>query len=134
MRDKHLKSYFGKFGEIVDVNVPMKNDTLNRGFCFIEYKSKEMAQRAIDEMNNKQWKGRTVAMEFSVPKGSYEARITGIVEHTKLERDQAVLPKVLRDEKQKAQEVKEQKEKEKKEYEEKNAAKIKKQEKKKAKK
>lgn len=37
MKDSHLKKYFGQFGKIIDVNVPMKADkpNLNRGFGFV---------------------------------------------------------------------------------------------------
>lgn len=43
MRSNHLEKLFGKFGKIVDTNVPMKTDkpTLNRGFGFIEFENKE---------------------------------------------------------------------------------------------
>ena len=85
-------------------------------------------------MNNKPWKGRTLALEFSVPKGSYEHKIGKVVEHTNLTMEDAVLPKILREQKKEAQEIKAKEDQAKKEYEEKNAAKIKKQEKKKAKK
>jgi RNA recognition motif-containing protein len=57
-----------------------------------------------------------------------------IVEHTNLGREDAILPKVLRDEKKQREQEKEKVEAEKRAYEEKNATKIKKQEKKKAKK
>ena len=128
MRDKHMTNLFCKFGKIIDVNVPMKSDkdSLNRGFCVVEFEKKEQAQKAIDALHNQKWKGRTLAVEFSVPKGSYDARIKGIVEHTNLDEKTAILPKVLRDEKKEEEKVKEQKEKEKKEYEENNKAKIKK--------
>jgi len=85
-------------------------------------------------MNNKKWKGRTLALEFSVPKGSYESKIVKIVEHTNLHREEAILPKVLRDEKKQREALKEKEAAERREYEEKNAKKIKKQEKKRAKK
>jgi len=117
------------------VNVPLNAEKgVNRGFGFIEFCSKGEAQKAIDTMNNQQWKGRTLALEFSVPKGSYESKIVKIVEHTNLGREDAVLPKVLRDEKRQHQQEKEKAEAEKRAYEEKNATKIKKQEKKRAKK
>lgn len=85
-------------------------------------------------MHNNKWKGRTLALEFSVPKGSYESRIKGVVEHTNLGEKDALLPKVLREEKKIAEAIKQKAADEKAKYEEKNAAKIKKQEKKKAKK
>jgi hypothetical protein len=65
-------------------------------------------------------------VDFSVPKLSYEHKIGKVVEHTNLAREEAILPKTLRDEKKAAQEAKEKQDKEKKEYEEKNAAKIRK--------
>lgn len=45
MTEKHLRKEFGKFGNIVEVNVPMKNEEkgLNRGFGFIEFETKEIA-------------------------------------------------------------------------------------------
>jgi hypothetical protein len=51
-------------------------------------------KKAIDAMNLKQWKGRTLALEFSVPKGSYEAKVNSLVQHTNLKREEAILPKV----------------------------------------
>ena len=43
MRCNHLQKEFGKFGKIVDTNVPMKSDkpNLNRGFGFVEFETKE---------------------------------------------------------------------------------------------
>ena len=86
------------------------------------------------ELNNSKWKGRTITVHFSVPKGSYEHRVESFVEHTKLDKANAVLPKVLREEKQAKQTEIEKKKQEEEDYKKKNAAKIKKQEKKKAKK
>lgn len=57
-----------------------------------------------------------------------------MVEHTNLEEKDALLPKVLREERNAAQAIKQKEADEKAKYEEKNAAKIKKQDKKKAKK
>jgi RNA recognition motif-containing protein len=49
-----LNKQFAKFGPIVETNVPVKpENNLNRGFGFIEFDSKETAQKAIDAMNNK---------------------------------------------------------------------------------
>ena len=98
MREDHLRKLFNKFGNIVDVNVPMKmENNLNRGFAFVEFENKEIAGKAIDGMNNSKWKGRTIAVGYSVPKGSYENRIEKFVEHTGLEKEDAVLPKELRE-------------------------------------
>lgn len=126
MKKEHLMKEFGKYGTIVETNVPVKSgDVHNRGFGFIEFDSKETAQKAIDAMNNEKWKGRTLSLEFSVPKGTYETRIEGVVKHTNLKKEEAVLPKVLRDEKKETMAIKEKEEAVKKKFEEKNATKIK---------
>jgi RNA recognition motif-containing protein len=127
MKKEHLEKEFGKYGVIVETNVPVKSgDLINRGFGFIEFDSKETAQKAIDGMNNQKWKGRTLSLEFSVPKGTYETRIEGVVKHTNLKKEEAVLPKVLRDEKKETMIIKAKEEAIKKKFEEKNATKIKK--------
>lgn len=136
IREQHLRSFLAKHGSILDVNVPMKSDkpNINRGFAFVELGSKEEAEKAVKELNGTNWKGRTVTVDLSVPKGKYESRIESVVEHTKLDRTQAVLPKVLRQEKEAKQAELDKKKQAEDEYKLKNAAKIKKQEKKKAKK
>lgn len=110
MKDVHLRKVFAQYGKIVDINVPMKmENNLNRGFAFVEFESKEVAAKAIEGMHNSKWKGRTVAVGFSVPKGSYESRIDHFVAHTNMEKKDAVLPKELREqrlEKEKADKVK----------------------------
>ena len=54
IKESHLNKQFAKFGPIVETNVPVKpENNLNRGFGFIEFDSKETAQKAIDAMNNK---------------------------------------------------------------------------------
>jgi RNA recognition motif-containing protein len=98
MKDEHLRKVFAKYGKIVDISVPMKmENNLNRGFGFVEFETKEVAAKAIDAMHNTKWKGRTVAVGFSVPKGSYESRIEQVVAHTNMERKDAVLPRELRE-------------------------------------
>ena len=64
-------------------------------------------------MNEKLWKGRTLTITFSVPKASYDTKLDHIVQHTKLSKQDASLPKVLRDEKKKNDDLKKAKEDEK---------------------
>ena len=80
LREKHLKGLFSKFGEIVNVNVPLKNDNnLNRGFGFVEFKDKDMAAAAMKEMNGEKFKGREITVEFSMPKLKYDKKIENIM-------------------------------------------------------
>ena len=47
-------------------------------------------------MNGAKYKGRSLTVEFSVPKGSYEKRIDTIVGHTKMDRNEAIKPSSVR--------------------------------------
>lgn len=117
MTAKHLRKEFQKYGTINDVNIPLKAEsTLNRGFGFIEYSSKEEATAAITAMHQKKWKGRTLALEHSLASGIYASKVDKIVERTNLNREEAILPKILRQEKKqdeiKKEQMREQQEKE----------------------
>ncbi|XP_018495264.2 RNA-binding protein 28 [Galendromus occidentalis] len=63
---------FGKFGEIQSVNIPKKPDGKMRGFAFVQFNSTPHAMKAVKEMNMKDIKGRTVAVDFTVAKGKFE--------------------------------------------------------------
>jgi len=47
-------------------------------------------------MNGQKFKGRTIAVEFSVPKAKYEQKVTNILSNTKMTRQDAVVPKVVK--------------------------------------
>jgi RNA recognition motif-containing protein len=69
LKEKHLVTAFSKFGVIVNTNVPIKNENnLNRGFGFVEFASVDEAKKAIAEMNGHKFKGRSIAVEFSLAK------------------------------------------------------------------
>lgn len=84
LKEAHLQKDFAKYGKIVELNLPIKNENnLNRGFAFIEYETKDIAKKVIDTLNGQKYKGRVVQLEFSVPKGKYETRVTNIMSNTK---------------------------------------------------
>jgi len=60
---------------------------LNRGFGFVEFETKEQATEAITKMNSAKFKGRTLAVEFSVSKNTYEQRLDKIVGNTNLTKE-----------------------------------------------
>jgi RNA recognition motif-containing protein len=94
IKEQHLKPFFSKYGSIVSINIPLNNtNNLNRGFAFLEYERKEDATKAIEGMNGQKFKGRTVALEFSLPKGKYEKKVQHILENTNQERQDVILPK-----------------------------------------
>jgi len=59
LREKHVKNLFCKFGELINVNVPLNNtDNKSRGFAFVELSTKEQALEAIKSLNGQKFKGR----------------------------------------------------------------------------
>ena len=85
MRDKHLQKAFGKFGKIESIDVPLNStNNQNRGFGFIEFSSKGEAQGAINAMHNMMFKGRSLTVEFSLPKASYETKVQHVLDNTNL--------------------------------------------------
>ncbi|CDW89490.1 ribosome biogenesis [Stylonychia lemnae] len=112
LKEVHLKKEFQKYGKIIDANVPLKNETnTNRGFGFIEFSTKEEAQKAIDGMNGQKYKGRVIAVEFSAPSRKYENRVQSFIDNTKMSRQDIVQPLVIRNEKEEKLKAKEEREK-----------------------
>ncbi|KAJ2968629.1 hypothetical protein NUW58_g10183 [Xylaria curta] len=58
--DVHLTEAFGKYGNIVALNIARDGRGLSRGFAFITFEDKESADRAIGEANNSFWHGRRI--------------------------------------------------------------------------
>lgn len=69
--EDHLKEVFAKFGNVVEVTVPLKPDGKMRGFAFVLFKKVPEAARALNAMNMKEIKGRPVAIDWAVPKDKF---------------------------------------------------------------
>jgi RNA recognition motif-containing protein len=64
-----LKEAFKEFGEITEVRLIMdKFSGKSKGFGFIEMPSKAEAEKAIEEMNGKEFKGRAINVNEAKPK------------------------------------------------------------------
>ena len=67
--EEDLKEAFEPFGEITEVRLIMdKYSGKSKGFAFIEMPSKEEAEKAIEEMNGKEFKGRAMNVNEAKPK------------------------------------------------------------------
>lgn len=52
MNKDHISEIFSEFGEIIDINFPINFKTgLNVGLCFLEYRTHEEAELAVESMN-----------------------------------------------------------------------------------
>ncbi|XP_036963993.1 RNA-binding protein 28 [Acanthopagrus latus] len=68
-----LKQVCAKFGEVLEVKIPLKPDGKMRGFAFVLFKTVYQAGTALKELNLKEIKGRQVAVDWAVPKDRYLA-------------------------------------------------------------
>jgi heterogeneous nuclear ribonucleoprotein R len=57
------------FGEIYEIKLVKNKDTgESKGFAFVGFKSKDVAQKAVEELHNKEFKGRTLRCSISETK------------------------------------------------------------------
>ena len=105
MREVHLKKAFQSFGTIESVNVPLNQaNNQNRGFAFVEFSTKEEALKAISAMNQSKFKGRSLTVELSLPKASYEAKVQHQIDNTNQTKEDIIKPKSIKiEEKKKAE-------------------------------
>lgn len=71
---KQIQKLFQPFGEIVEINLPMNNtNNENKGFAFVQFKTRKEALKAISKLNGTTFKSRVIAVDLSVPKTVYKA-------------------------------------------------------------
>lgn len=64
-----LAELFGQVGEVVDAAVITERDSgRSKGFGFVTMASAELAQKAIEEFNQKEFNGRTLVVNVARPK------------------------------------------------------------------
>ncbi len=62
-----LKNYFGQVGSVVAATVIRFRDGKSKGFGFVEMENEEDAQKAIDQYNGKDFKGRNIVVAEARP-------------------------------------------------------------------
>jgi RNA recognition motif-containing protein len=64
-----LQQLFSEYGEVSSANIIIDRETgKSRGFGFIEMPDDQMAQKAIDALNNTDFEGKTIAVSVARPK------------------------------------------------------------------
>lgn len=72
-----LKEYFGTIGPVLSATVIRFRDGKSKGFAFVEMENADDAQRAITELNGKDYKGRNIVVAAARPPKPKEYRGLG---------------------------------------------------------
>ena len=69
VNEESLRELFTEYGEVTSANVIMDKYTGNpRGFAFVEMSSDADGQKAIDELNDTEFKGKTISVNVARPR------------------------------------------------------------------
>ena len=75
VRDAELESLFSPYGEVTSANVIIERETnRSKGFGFVEMPGKTDAEKAINELNNKEVNGRALKVNEAKPREDRPAR------------------------------------------------------------
>ncbi|XP_065290416.1 RNA-binding protein 28 isoform X1 [Dermacentor albipictus] len=70
--EKTLRDCFSRYGNVVEVSIPKKSDGKCRGFAFVQFDETKSAIKAINGLNATEVLGRPIAVDFSLPKATYQ--------------------------------------------------------------
>ena len=69
VRSEDLKQLFEQYGEVASTKVITdKFSGRSRGFGFVEMKNDSDGQKAIDELNQKEYEGRSISVSVAKPR------------------------------------------------------------------
>ncbi|KAI2628929.1 RNA-binding domain-containing protein [Xylaria nigripes] len=72
--ETHLDEAFVKYGDVVSSNIARDGRGLSRGFGFVNFATKEAADRAVAEADNSFWHGRRINVALRSPGPSSNSR------------------------------------------------------------
>lgn len=79
VKDDDLKNAFSSFGELSDAVVIKERDTnRSKGFGFVTFTNDNEADKAINEMNGKDFMGRNLTVNEARPKESQPRQRRGL--------------------------------------------------------
>ncbi|NLV95707.1 MAG: RNA-binding protein [Candidatus Riflebacteria bacterium] len=75
VRDAELENLFSPYGEVTSANVIIERETnRSKGFGFVEMPGQTDAEKAINELNNKEINGRALKVNEAKPREDRPAR------------------------------------------------------------
>lgn len=67
--ESELRQLFSPYGEVTDIHLPMDRESGRpRGFAFVSMDSATAMNNAITGLNDKEWNGRTLAINEARPR------------------------------------------------------------------
>ena len=67
--ENDLQDYFAQAGAVTSVNLMLDKTTgKSRGFAFVEFADADAAQRAIEQLHNKEFQGRQLTINVARPR------------------------------------------------------------------
>ncbi|GBL77878.1 RNA-binding protein 28 [Araneus ventricosus] len=104
--EEDLNEIFSKYGKVVDLKIPIKEDGKKRGFAFVEFEETKSLIQAMKTMNYKEIHGRKIAIDYAVDKTSYKLKLQGLSEEKPYS---SVIKKEIKDESDSEIEIKSEK-------------------------
>ncbi|KAL1970656.1 hypothetical protein VTN77DRAFT_4300 [Rasamsonia byssochlamydoides] len=84
--DDEFREFFGKYGEITSATISRDENGKSRGFGFVNYATHDSAQKAVDEMNDKEWRGQKLYVGRAQKKHEREEELRKQYEAARLEK------------------------------------------------
>jgi RNA recognition motif-containing protein len=82
VKEREIADVFGRFGTIERIKLPLiKGLGNNRGYCFVNYKTKENADAAVAEMNGKNFWGLDLHVEIASDRADAKPKIKSTLEN-----------------------------------------------------
>ena len=76
--ENDLQDYFAQAGAVTAVNLMLDKTTgKSRGFAFVEFADADAAQRAIEQLHNKEFQGRQLTINVARPREERAPRSGG---------------------------------------------------------
>jgi len=79
--ENDLQDYFSQAGAVTSVNLMLDKFTgKSRGFAFVEFASAEEANKAVEQLHNKEFQGRALTVNIARPREERPPRWSGRAE------------------------------------------------------
>ncbi|KAH3947521.1 hypothetical protein HBH70_147180 [Parastagonospora nodorum] len=80
VKEREINDAFSRFGTIERIKLPLKGHGNNRGYCFVNFKTKESADAAVAEMNGKNFWGLDLHVEIAVDRAESKPKTRSTLE------------------------------------------------------